>query len=507
MKYVLSGKEMKALDTYAIEKIGIPSLVLMENAANAVVSKVTESGRKSKILVISGMGNNGADGLAVYRILRIQGYDCDCILTGNEEKATKELLVQKNILEQLNLPVLGDEAETENYDIIIDAVFGVGLSRDVTGNYEKIIKKINSSNAYIISVDIPSGICAEDGRICNIAVNADCTVTFGYAKAGCILYPGKKNTGELLVKEIGYPKNLCEMIGAKAKYIQDEDLYILPKRDVDGNKGTFGKILLIAGSEKYCGAAILSCKAAYKMGAGMVKVITHENNRNVLCSNVPESLCFCYEHWDEALETELENGIRWADVIAVGPGISQSATAKNMLAFVLREHKNKTVILDADALNLMAEDENLKNMLDSNMVITPHIMEMARLTGKIPEEIKKNPEVTASEFAKDYGCIVVLKDAITVVSDSREVYYNTSGNSGMAVAGSGDVLTGILSVASVWKMPSLKRTAVSVYIHGRAGDMAAGKYGEHGMTSCNLMEGLELLYRELKGKKRGKENG
>lgn len=493
MEYILTGKDMKALDRYTIENIGIPSLVLMENAARSAVHYITDKKLFRKILIVCGTGNNGADGLCIYRILKIQGFSCDCIVVGDEQKATEEFCIQKKILENLSFE-LSKECDFERYDMIVDALFGVGLSRAVTGIFAETINKMNTANAYIYAVDIPSGISSDTGNVCGCAVKADRTVTFGYRKTGIVRYPGKNYCGHVLVCDIGYSNQVCKALGFERKYCTDKDLENIPKRDSNGNKGTFGKILIIAGSEKYSGAAILSCKAAYRTGAGMVKLVTHKENKTVFGRAVPEALSLFYENESaEEFQKELENSIQWADVIAVGPGLSQSKKAKELLEFILNYYNGKRVILDADALNLLSQNGSLKEKLSQTMILTPHLMEMARLTGRDLSEVKKYPEETARDFANRYHCNIVLKDAVTISTDGKEFFYNLSGNSGMATAGSGDVLTGILAAAAVWKLPVEQVMALGVYIHGKTGDLTAQKYGEYGMTANDMINKLSFI--------------
>lgn len=493
MEYILTGKDIKELDRYTIQNVGIPSLVLMENAARAAAQYIMEKALSKKILVVCGVGNNGADGLCIYRILKIQGVLCDCLIVGEEHKATEEFCAQKKIIENLSFGFLR-ECQFEKYDVILDALFGVGLSREVSGIFAKTIEKINAANANVYAIDIPSGISSDSGKVCGCAVKADRTVTFGYRKTGCVRYPGKKYCGHLHVCDIGYSSDICGILGFQRKYCTDKDLEAVPKRDSSGNKGTFGKILIIAGSEKYCGAAILACKAAYRMGAGMVKLVTHKENKAAFCRAVPEALSLFYEDkLSEAFEEELGSSIQWAQAIAAGPGLSQSENAEKLLDFVLNHCGSKRVILDADALNLLSQKETLKEKLSKTMILTPHVMEMARLAGKELDIIKDYPEETAEAFANRYHCNVVLKDATTISTNGAEFFYNLSGNSGMATAGSGDVLTGILAAVSVWNMPIWQVMALGVYIHGKAGDLAAKKYGEYGMTANDMINKLSFI--------------
>ncbi len=498
MEFILTGRQIREWDRYVIDKIGIPSPVLMEQAAKAVAIKILDAQEGKRVLVVCGTGNNGADGLCVYRMLKIKGFDCDCLLLGKEEKATEEFRLQKNILEHLSFPVSSPdqwkEIDYRYYDVIVDALFGVGLTRDVTGIYAEQIEKINQSGAYIYAVDIPSGISAEDGAVCGVAVKADCTVTFGYHKIGTVCYPGRQYCGMLQKADIGYPPLDETVLPHVAKAYSIEDIDRIPSRCPWGNKGNFGKILVVAGSEEYCGAVCLAVSSAYQMGAGMVKAVTHIQNRQVLCSSVPEALGLYYgEMPTQKFLEELEKSIQWADVLVVGPGLSMSSRAEEILSYFLEYHRGKPMILDADALNLISRDAEKKKKLTSNMVLTPHRMEMARLSGKTLEEIQKNPAEAAKEFALNYGCTMVLKDARTIITDGEQLYYNTSGNSGMATAGSGDVLAGILGTICSWDMPQTEAVALGVYLHGLAGDQAAKCHGQRAMKAGDIAAALEML--------------
>lgn len=230
------------------------------------------------------------------------------------------------------------------------------------------------------------------------------------------------------------------------------------------------------------------------MGAGMVKLVTHKENKAAFCRAVPEALSLFYENGlEEEFKNELKDSLQWADVIAIGPGLSKSCEAKELLKIVLENQAGKRVILDADALNLLSENILLKEKLSENMILTPHLMEMSRLTGKELSEVRKYPEETAKDFANCYHCNVVLKDAATISTDGTELFYNLSGNSGMATAGSGDVLTGVLAAAAVWEMPVAQIMALGVYIHGKAGDLTAQKYGEYGMTANDMINKLSFI--------------
>ncbi|MDE6688135.1 MAG: NAD(P)H-hydrate epimerase, partial [Lachnospiraceae bacterium] len=298
MKPVLTSEEIKKCEQYTIEQVGIPSLVLMEKAALFVCSRIKDE-VSGKILIICGYGNNGADGLAVARILAGCGHQVQTVMVGREEKATKENKLQQHILEQLRISVerrIDEVCETDHYEFVIDALFGIGLHRDLEGEFLKAVRLVNTirqkQGAKVIAVDLPSGLHADSGSIMGDAVMADETVTFQWKKTGMFLGKGPLCCGKTIVGDIGIYKM---DIAANHYLMEDEDLRYLPYRTPYGNKGTYGKILSVTGSETMAGAMVLSTQAAFRSGAGMVRVISHRNNRQILFSSVPEALFVDYD--------------------------------------------------------------------------------------------------------------------------------------------------------------------------------------------------------------------
>ena len=497
MRYLLTGKQMKAVDSYNIEELGIPSLVLMERAACAVAleaEKMTEEG--SRVLILCGMGNNGADGLAVARMLKLHKRDVEILLCGSKSHATKEHTVQQNIVEKLKIPAGTVDTDKEysiesriigKYTLIIDALFGVGLTRPLEGIYRELVKAVNlagEAGAKILAVDIPSGVSASDGQILGCAIRADRTVTFGYKKLGMVFYPGNYYCGEQIVADIGFVMPTF-MEKELVRSFETEDLSALPKRPADGNKGTFGKVLVVAGSRGMCGAAYMSGLAAYRTGAGLVQIYTVRENVPMLQTMLPEAIVTAYdrEHFDE---DQLKKLCSFADVIVAGPGLSTEPYAEKLLFWFLK-HAELPMVLDADALNIIAGNDVLLEYLDSRMIVTPHVGEMARLTGKGKEEIKSSPIKTAGEFYDRSGAVCVLKDARTVVVSECGTYLNVSGNSGMATGGSGDVLSGMIGGLLAGGMKPSDAAELGVYLHGMAGDAAAEKYGKHAMLATDIL--------------------
>ena len=380
MKYLVTAQEMKQYDKNTIEYLGIPGPVLMERAALAAEDFIKERfdavKERTKVLIFAGMGNNGGDGLALARLLAADGYAVAVKCVGDMQRATKQWKSQWQTLQ--HFPVKTDSnIAVDEYNVIVDALFGVGLSRPVEGNYADAVKEMNKAEGFKLALDVPSGICSDTGRVLGCAFLADATVTFGFCKRGLVLYPGAEYAGEVRTANVG--------IGPESFLGQEPEMYTyekgsvqLIKRNAAGNKGTFGKALLVAGSNGMAGAAILAAKAAYRTGAGMVKVITAEENRQIIQQGIPEALYGSCRQLTESLD--------WADVIAIGPGIGREEQALQCLKTVV-ERSRKPLVLDADALNLLAEEngrmlaEELRAQGEEGRVIllTPHVGEMSRL--------------------------------------------------------------------------------------------------------------------------------
>lgn len=495
MRYLVNDKEMKQIDSDTIEGTGIPSMVLMERAALAVVGEIRQRVDAPSVLCVCGCGNNGADGLAIARILKEAGIRAEVLLLGREEHATSEWKQQRAIIEKLSIPVVTNPTPSE-YTVIVDALFGVGLRRAIEGDFADWIEKINGSGALVIAVDMPSGIAAGTGEVKGIAVKADVTVTFGLLKSGLVFFPGAMYAGEVCVKEIGFPMQNVEKARPQLYTFQREDLVMLPARRADLHKGSAGKILIIAGSKNMAGAAVLSAKAAYRTGAGLVRILTPEANRLIVQTALPEAVLLTYEKENEA-ETLLIEALQWADVVAAGPGLSQAELSYRLtekLSGYAAEHKEKKYVLDADALKLLAAHRELWKGFAGCTVITPHMGEMAAILGISVQELQKNRIALAKSVGMEYNLICVLKDARTIVCEGEGAcFVNTSGNSGMATAGSGDVLTGV--IAGCLSMGcSLRRAAeLGVFLHGLAGDEAKKRFGEHALMAQDIADGIAAV--------------
>lgn len=513
MNRAISASLAKKIDKYSIEN-GMPGLVLMERAALEVADYVHENifadkynrdydraKREENIIAVCQVGNNGADGVAAMRILSTYGYNCHVCVIGDMSKATEEFGSQIQVIshyENISVDYLTDcisEDYFAPYTTIIDAIFGVGLSRDITGLYAQVINRINEANKLVVAVDISSGIDSNDGHIHGVAVRADYTVTFGYAKLGHLLFPGKEYRGRLVVKQMGFLPDIEPLLDGEDWAYYHENIG-LPKRAGRTNKGDYGKPLIIAGSKDMTGAVFMSAMAAYRTGAGVVSVLTH-NSIDPYCKSVlPEAIVKSYG--DEDTYNQVKTILGREDIIVLGPGLSTTDTAREVVRAVL-DNAVHPVIVDADALNIISTDTSLLQHAKTDIIITPHIGEMARLTNKPSRQIIENVVETAREFARDYQVICVLKDAVTVVaSPDGRTYLTTAGNPGMATAGSGDVLTGVLAAVCGAKDPCadlFEKVCLGTQIHALSGDVAADKVGEYSLMARDIIEGIiEVLH-------------
>ena len=542
MRYVLDAASMKNVDSYSINTLGIPSVVLMERAAlsvtEAIESKV-KGNIHTDIICVCGRGNNGADGLAVARQLYLKGYNVDVYII-NSHASTKEFDIQLNIIKNLGIECI-NSPDFSKYGVIVDALFGNGLSRELAGEARIVVDTINkcstsvrsqytqnsdnNGNRLVVAVDIPSGISASTGVVMGSAVNADITVTFGFEKIGHILYPAASYCGKIIRKDIGfaqYPDMTRDIFTYDYSDISD----MLPLRKPDGNKGTFGKALVIAGSRLYGGAAVLSSRAAARIGAGLVRTLTHISNRTAVITGNMECIVDTYDTDEECCdfvkntETLVDKCICWADVVCIGPGLSMEESAVKLVRSVSAK-KNIKKLYDADALNIIAQykieldgsnddvdyeaggnsgNASYKDdMSDKNVVVTPHIGEMSRLTGLDIAVIKNNPIDTARTYSREHNCVCVLKDARTIVSDGERVYINMSGNDGMATGGSGDVLSGIITGLMAQGLTTFEASALGVYIHGCAGDEAALSNGKYSMVAGDIIDNIKNVLIKARG--------
>ena len=500
MEYILTADEMKKCDAYTIEHFGVPAVVLMERAAlKCVAAIIRENYSLRRVLVVCGSGNNGGDGFAIARILVERGIKVDVLLAGSLLQMSPETKVNYECCVKYGIPIRSAVKEDE-YTLIIDAVFGVGLNRNLERDTAEFINGINTfreNGAKIVSVDIPSGINATTGEVMGAAVKADMTVTFAYYKKGLLLYPGAEYTGKLMLVNIGITDDSLKTVKPSLKCLTKRDLKNAEqlKRPDRSHKGTFGKVLIVAGRENMGGCALLAAQSCFRAGAGMVRVLTHVNNKQLISEKLPEAIVDSY---DDKIDTvKLSEAVKWADVTAIGPGIGRDELAKELFEFVFFKSSGSYVI-DADAISLLKKYRmTLKNETGREIIITPHIGEFSRFTGIEKTKVMNDLVSVTQACAKNYNITCVTKDARTVIaSKDGDCCINLSGNNGMATAGMGDCLFGIIAAFLAKGMSSFEAAAFGCYIHGCAGDQAAVKRGKAGLMASDLIEELKSFLGE-----------
>ena len=512
MKIALE-KDIREIDIKAVEKYHIPQMVLMENAGIALAEEVKKHVNKhSKIIIVVGMGNNGGDGLVCARHLHNESYLVKIFMIGNLKKLSKDANHNFEIIKHLNLPVemindIGGVKKLSKIiaydDVVVDCIFGIGITKAVEGVYELAINAINNSTGYIISCDIPSGVHASLGVVMKTAVRADKTVALCLPKVGNIMYPGAEYNGELVVKKIAIPKELIAEMDIPLETISHELIKLMiPKRQKNSHKGIYGKASIIAGSFGMTGAAILCGKSALRSGVGLLKLIIPESLHTIITTSVPEAVTVPLAETRKGVfginqVEKLVQTCEAADVIAIGPGCGQNAEMNEILRHLITL-VDKPVIIDADGLNTLARHVDVLGHKVNKLVLTPHPGEMSRLT-KLPlEVVNEHPIRTAKEFAQKWQVVVVLKGARTVIAlPSGQTYLNINGNPGMATAGSGDVLTGIITSLVAQGLTPENAAIAGVYIHGYSGDLMVTQKGEYGLIAGDLIEGITQSFRNL----------
>ena len=497
MQLWVNAAQMKAADQYTIQKLGVPSLELMEHAAEACVQVLEdEKVDLSHVCVVCGSGNNGGDGFAIARILQNNRYSVETFCVGNPEHYTEETQEQMHRLQECGGKITYGMPQEDSYSVVIDAVFGVGLSRKVEGRYRQVIEQMNRMRGTKFAVDIPSGLSATTGCILGCAFKADYTVTFQLKKIGLELSQGRTMAGRVIVPDIGISTDsICE--DQEIVRTAGKDIYrkMLPDRPEDSNKGTYGRLLVIAGSKGMAGAAYLNAHAAYMTGAGLVRIYTSSDNREILQTLLPEAIVTTYEEYNKE---ELLSLLTWADSVCIGSGLGMSRLSEKILKTVI-EYVKVPCLIDADGLNLLAENKNyLNQMAERRFVITPHMKEMSRLTGTPVEELKADRIQILKDFISRYRITCVLKDSRTLIaSEEKGIRMNLTGNSAMAKAGSGDVLAGVISGWMVQEKEAEDAAELGTYIHGLSGDLAKFEKGVYSVMARDLIEYISKALMKL----------
>ena len=489
MIYLPTGEQMRRADLYTIEEIGVPSMVLMERAALEVVRCMEEEQLDfRKVLVVCGSGNNGGDGYAIARLLHLKGHDVTIFFAGNSQKRS-----EAKIAAHYEIPVITN-LDTEEYSVIIDALFGTGLKREITGHYREILCSVNQMTGEKVAVDLPSGIHDTTGAQMGIAFCADLTVAIAFPKRGLFLQEGNVCAGKILTGDIGISSETFSE-GTVTFGYEKQDLFLgFPKRKKNSHKGSYGKVLMIAGSKGMSGAAYLSAKAAYAVGAGLVQIYTHEENRVILQQLLPEAIITTYDTFDSE---QLEKLIQWADLIGIGCGLGKSDTAERVMQYTLKRALVPCVV-DADGINILSKHMEWIEVTNALIVLTPHMKEMSRMLQCSVKELIEQRMERLHAFVERYKVVCVLKDARTLVAkEHRNTYLNLSGNAAMAKAGSGDVLAGVIVGILAQQCEPYTSACLGVFLHGLAGDMARDKKGAYSVLASDLVAEISSVLKNI----------
>jgi hydroxyethylthiazole kinase-like uncharacterized protein yjeF len=508
--YLLTAEEMQRLDSTAINEIGIPGVVLMENAGLQVVEviyRIIGDPRGKKVIVFSGKGNNGGDGFVIARHLLNSGAEVKVLLFADVKDITGDAKVNLDILHAMGQKVISivnpNSINIAKFtmawtDIVVDSIFGTGFKGSVPVHIGNVINIINSSGKPVVSVDIPSGLEANTGRVNGPCIRADNTVTFAYAKLGLVINQGLEYVGDLTVADISIPPGLIEQQGINRYFITPEIIKgLIPLRRSESHKGTYGRVLVIGGSPGMSGAAAMAAEAALKAGAGLVTLGVPAGLNNIMEVKLTEVMIKPLPQTDnvcigmEALPV-VRSMMEGMDVLALGPGLSTDEGTKEFVLSLVSQ-MYKPVVIDADALNILASSPDILSTCQAPLVLTPHPGEMARLLGTTIDQVQENRIETAVKAARAWNKVVVLKGARTVIAGpDGAVYINVTGNPGMATGGSGDVLTGIIAGLIGQGMIPLEAAVAGVYFHGLAGDMAAAEKGMMSLVAGDILEFLHL---------------
>lgn len=514
-----TASQMRELDRQAIEDRGIPSIDLMERAAEGVAEAVWEllpdRPGKCRVTAFCGAGNNGGDGIAAARLLRLRGVRVRAFLVGDYEKLTPDALEETGRLSECGVELEPYDPEDPDQSAwargshaVIDAVFGVGLSREITpeSRYAKAIQLMDRCPGTVVAADIASGVAADTGRVLGCAARADRTVTFTFKKVGQAVGDGALRSGDVTVWDIGIPTDLKRAMVCPAQTVEREfAASVLPRRKADGHKGDFGKLLIVGGTVGYTGAPYLTASAAVHSGCGLVYLGVPESIWAVEAAKCVSAMPFPLPEKregfakksvldaDSALRTA-EEKLAGCDVLALGPGLGRAPQTERLVRDLLAR-TDKPVVLDADGINAL---EGHIDVLDRRRgrvtILTPHDGEFLRVGGNL----SAGRVEAARSFARTHGCILVLKGHRTITATPEgNVLVNTTGNSGLARGGSGDVLTGLIASLLAQGTAPVQAAALGVWLHGRAGDLAAEGRTAYAMTPEDVIACLPDAFREL----------
>jgi len=512
---VLTAQQMQAIDRRAIDEIGLPGVVLMENAgrraAEEIVLRYAARGLQ-RALVFAGKGNNGGDGYVIARHLLDNDWDVLTLVLAKEEEVAGDAAVNLTALANCGGQIIylknDDELyavldDADEFSLVVDALFGTGLTKPLAGLYLEAIGWMNCQTCPVVAVDIPSGIDGSTGRIMGDAVNADLTVSFALPKIGQVSFPGARHVGELVIADIGIPKQVMDEAAAECLLIDaGEAGRLLPRRSIDGHKGTFGHLLVLAGSTGKCGAAVMAAEAGLRGGAGLVTLACPANVQSGVAARLTEVMTVPLHDQEGEVSLLALGSLRSLaedkQALAVGPGLGVGKEVSSLVRQWLQETR-QPVVIDADGLNALAGNLSILDCQPGReIVLTPHPGEMSRLSGLTVADIQNDRFSVVREFAVRHKVTLVLKGARTLIaSPDGVVHVNTTGHAGMASGGTGDVLTGLIGSLLAQGLPAMSAATLGVYLHGLAAERLRPKFGDAGLLASDLIYELPAARQAL----------
>ena len=498
---LVTRKQMNEVDALASTRYRIPSILLMEHAAHEVFLKLSEKWDAStSFILVCGSGNNGGDGFALARLLHLKGYSCTLQFLGKEERLTKDAKINYDTCHALHVPFVMD-CEYSDYDVVIDCIFGTGLCRTIEGKYKDVIENINASKAYKISIDIPSGVDSDSAAILGVAIKADETYTMQTGKTGLYVCPGRNYAGKVSVLDIFIPDVLVEESESTTYLVEKEEMKTwLPERKVQSNKGSYGKVLCVGGSEGMSGAITMASKSALSVGCGLLTCAIPKSIQPLVSGNLLESMSYLLEeengHISKSSIPFLKEKINAFTCALIGCGIGRSEDIKEILSMFLESEI--PLIIDADGL--FALKDQLTNR--KNTILTPHLKEFATLMNVDVKEIVNHTLAYVDKFTALYPDItLVLKSETTIIAQNKVRYINTYGNNGLATGGSGDVLAGLITGLYAQNKDPLKASVLGVFLHAYSADLLVKKKSVYSIVPTDIIVQMEdVLFALSEGK-------
>ena len=508
---ITTAAEIAAMDRATIDQFGLPGMALMESAGRSVVGAMRQQFgdlRRKKVAIFCGKGNNGGDGYVVARYLHKLGCHPGIYLHAPVNQISGDARTNFDIVNQMGVPVFSPgewqhATACQSADLLVDALLGTGVKGALRGALAELVEEMNQAGAPIVAIDLPSGVETDSGQVAGPAIRATLTVTMGALKRGLCFSPGREHAGRVFVADIGFPPGAEQTSGARTWSVgATQAAAMLPDRAPNTYKNACGQVLVVSGSAGKTGAAALASEAVLRTGAGMtilaipasLNPVAEELLVEVMTLPVAETeeQCFAFK-----ARSALAGQFDWADVLAIGPGLTTHPEVRQLVTWVLQNYA-KPMVIDADAINCLSQEPEVLRENTQEIVITPHPGELSRLLGIPAGKVAAEPVEVARSSAADFGVVVVLKGAPTVVATpAGDAYVNGSGNPGMATAGMGDVLTGVVAGLMAQGLAAAEAAVLGVLVHGLAGDRAQESLGVYGMIAKDVLRELPGALNQL----------